>query len=173
MGWDFKKGASRADIIANCTKGWSDADQKTVCLSKQAKGNHLWTVFERTYSDGRPAARFIVLFLMASERGYGWGYKDVCASSGPCELTCPLSYLDMAPCGDGPYEAAWRDKVREHHAACAVPLALGSEVALAGHTYTVRCLRPLHVTDNGTGRMYRLPRKLLARAVVTAPIMGC
>lgn len=173
MGWDFGQGDTRADVIRDCTKGWEDADQKTVCLSKHASGNHLWTVMERTYTDGRPAARSIVLFLMQSMRGVGWGYKSIAASSGPTEVSCPLKYLELAPCGDGPYEAAWREAVRAHHAALAVPLALGSEVALAGHTYTVRCLRPLHVTDNGTGRMYRLPRKLLARATVTAPITGC
>jgi hypothetical protein len=64
--------------------------------------------------------RFIRVDLIMGNRikggGYEWGYKGMTESCGPCEVSCPLSYLDMVP-DPGGYATDWRAKVRAWHAA--------------------------------------------------------
>lgn len=143
MGWSMTMGASKADIVAERTKGWENEKTKTTCLRKSVVGNVLYAVMETTFKDGRPAReavaaetgdfarpfvpakpalppggteRWIAVCLLGAERGYGWGSKDMDESAGPCEVSCPLYMLDMVPCPGG-YATKWREKVRAYHAA--------------------------------------------------------
>lgn len=164
MGWLTTEGQTRADLIHRRIVTWEGEGHKSVCLAHAVRGNVLWTVREITKPDGT-TVRYIGCDLMRPEKGYGWGYKDMEASSGPCYYTCPLSYLDMAPCSTGPYEAGWRDKVREYHARLNQKLEVGQKIHLAlgykPNEMTVVSIRPLKGRDE-TGTLYRIPRKALA-----------
>jgi len=166
MGWSFARGASKADLINELTATWQQDGVTARCLASSVRGNVLWSVREIAYADGR-TERVIACDLLASQRGYGWGYKGMQESWGPCYYTCPLSYLEMAP------EASpeWRAKVRAHHdltaRRLAVELAIGETVKLDGVTIP-------YVTVTGLpkgkgpfaglygGRTYRVPRRYIA-----------
>jgi hypothetical protein len=111
MGWDFTRNATRADIIAERTKGWENGGTKAVCLahhlSLEEAESVLWTVWEHT-KDGW---RFIGCDLLRPKPNFGWGYKDMCESSGPYYWSCPIEYLEMAPEAN----PGWRKIVREKH----------------------------------------------------------
>lgn len=114
MGWTFTKGASRADIVSDCTKPWDTGSADVVCLDKAEVGDVLWAVFERTPrgENAGKASRFIGCFLLGLDTGFGWGSKDLTEAMGPSEVSCPLAFLDMVPevaCED------WRERVRAHH----------------------------------------------------------
>jgi len=83
-------------------------------------GSHLWSVIQFDYPTAPQFnTRYIALFLMHSGRQDGWGYKDLEESMGPCEVDCPLRFLDLVPPPDPAlhkYAAGWREKVRAFHA---------------------------------------------------------
>jgi len=85
----------------------------------------LWYVVERTgiTPDGKSGVeRFIALDLIGCEvdpygRGRAWwGYKDLSESSGPYEVSCPLSFLRLVPPDKGPFVGNWRERVVAYHA---------------------------------------------------------
>lgn len=162
MGWTFTQGASRADIIRHVTKPWDTGTAEVKCLTKTALGNHLWAVFERTPKGegGGEPERFIALFLLGSDRGYGWGYKDITESMGPAQADCPLSYLDMVP---QVADASWREAVRAHHATRRQKFSPGETLRLAGASIphvVVTSTKPLRGTYGG--QTYRVARKFIA-----------
>ena len=107
MGWSFIQGATKADIVARSRAGQSYGGVRIPPVASSLVGNHLWQVEQ--LPDGR---RFIVLYLLGSEKGYGWGYKDLAESSYPYYFDVPLSFLKMAPVAN----EKWREAVRESHA---------------------------------------------------------
>lgn len=58
--------------------------------------------------------RFIRCHLLEQNARFGWGYKPMDESAGPCYYSCPLQFLDMAP---EVLDAAWRQQVRRRHTA--------------------------------------------------------
>lgn len=129
MGWLFKQGSSKKDIIRNCTQGWVAADgkRKTECIALSCRGNNLWTVFKSTFDDERDPETYIILFMLRSDRGYGWGYKDVSESMGPYQVNCPLKYLEMAKSDVRP---EWREQVRKYHAMTGVQISAGDYIRM-------------------------------------------
>lgn len=113
MGWEHTKGASKADIIKRCLLGSAKPTEYSPIAHKTV-GNCLWVVFEHDSVDRN--ARFIALYLLAKEQGFGWGYKAMEESMGPYEVSCPLQFLEITPLPDSPYAQEWREKVREYHA---------------------------------------------------------
>ena len=83
-------------------------------IKHSLRGNHLWVVFENTNPERPPDehGRYICLFLLASQRNYGWGYKDITENMGPHEIDCPVSFFDLVP-DPGSFATKWRAKVRE------------------------------------------------------------
>jgi hypothetical protein len=129
MGWTVTYGDSRKDVIQYLTKGWESEKAAVKCLAKQFKGNAfsgtLYGVFETTPKDGSKPYRWIFVALMryyptSKTQGQGgWGYKDMDETCGPCEVSCPLKYIEMAPLVDRPdvhngYAAGWREEVRAY-----------------------------------------------------------
>src|SRR5260370_40621778 len=114
MGLDFAKDASKADTVKDCLSGGAKPTEYFPIAHKTV-GNCLWVVFEHNSEDR--AARFIGLYLLEKQRGYGWGYKPMDERMGPCELSCPLQFLDITPLPASPYPEAWRAKVHADHAA--------------------------------------------------------
>lgn len=133
MGWLFSsRWSNRKEMLEHLRskERWGDSFE---ILRSQLVGNNHWYIAKR--SDGLV---FIGLDLIqGGTRQYpGYGYKDICASMGPCEVNCPLSYLDEAPDGGG-YETAWREKVRQYHAdkKARAPLEPGLVVEYGGTYY--------------------------------------
>lgn len=127
MGWLFKPGSSRKELIEERTKVWEQVTPggltvTSKCLAHCYRGNVfsgvLWTAWERTFDkDGepvQPTERWIGCDLLQYSKTHdGWGYKDMEEATHPYYYSCPLGYLDLVP------EIAneeWRQGVREHHA---------------------------------------------------------
>ena len=110
MGWLFTEGQSRREVIhARLHRRWCEGYSGR-CLAHALRGNILWSVWELAKPD-RSSERFIACDVLASKRGYGWGYKDMEECVGLCYYSCPLAYLDMAPAAN----EGWRSRVREYH----------------------------------------------------------
>jgi hypothetical protein len=110
MGWDFKQGATKKDIIADLVGRLGESDEY-VTLVRRTVGNCLWAVIEHNTGDAN--SRYINLYLLESKRGYGWGYKSIGECMEPYECSCPLAFLQMVPEGN----ESWRDRVRLYWAA--------------------------------------------------------
>ena len=118
MGWDFIRGASRSDVIAERIRDWKSDDysKETIgkCLMHQLVLDEdvhvLWTAWE--ISENGVARRFIGCDLLEEKTGFGWGYKGMSEAEGPCYYSCPLAFLEEVPEAN----AEWRRRVREHHA---------------------------------------------------------
>jgi hypothetical protein len=127
MGWLFRSGYNRKDLIAERTKGWERTTDQGVlvtstCLASCYRGGIfsgvLWSVWERTFSkDGQqvePTQRCISCDLLRCEQGE-WGYKDMEESVFPFYFSAPLKYLDMVPMNQFGGHAEWRECVRSYH----------------------------------------------------------
>jgi len=133
MGWLFSpRWSNRKEMLEHLRSKtrWGDNFEM---LKSSLVGNNHWYVAKR--SDGLV---FIGLDLIkGGTRTYpGYGYKDICASMGPCEVNCPITYLDLAP-DSGGYETGWREKVRTYHAdkAARRPLEAGLVVEYGDSYY--------------------------------------
>lgn len=170
MGWSTGFD-SRSEVVETVTKGWENDMQTTTCIKKFFSGNNLWMVFERV-SKAAPTdvERFIVVALIRCWKvqggGMDWGYKDVSEEMGPCEVSCPLSFLDMVK-DPGGYATAWREKVRAAHAVKTQKLTLGDTVTLTNaRQYRITKIigRRLYGEEVGTGCEYRIPRGMLVKS---------
>jgi len=132
MGWLFKCGCTRRDMIRERVENWERTTEdgvsvKSTCLAHCYRGGAfsgvLWSVWERTFSkDGhqtQATERWITCDLLRHQRDYGWGYKDMEESMFPFYYSCPLSYLDLVPIEQYGGHAQWREQVGAHHARAA------------------------------------------------------
>ena len=158
MGWLFTQGATRADIIADRIRLWETDTHTGKTLKHCTKGNVLWTIREVTDTQAGTTFRYIGCDLLQCQRGYGWGYKDLCESSHPYYYTCPLTYLDAVPVAN----QAWRQCVRDYHAKQSRRLVVGAVYALTGRTIPhveIVSLRPLR--GRYDGRLYRVSKSYI------------
>lgn len=129
MGWLFKSGYSRKDLIEDRTSDWEhirpDGNRvNATCLAHCYRGGVfsgvLWTVWERTLlKDGQPVEqpqRWIGCDLLQCRKEQGWGYKDMDESVHPYYYSCPIGYLAKVPIEEYGGNAEWRDMVRSYHA---------------------------------------------------------
>lgn len=129
MGWLFRAGYSRKDLIAEQTKSWDRTNPDgmtitTTCLAHCYRGGAfsgvLWSVWERQFTKNgqpvQPPQRWIICDLLQYQRDYGWGYKDMEESMHPYYYSCPLKYLDLVPLEQFGGNAEWRAGVRSYHA---------------------------------------------------------
>lgn len=200
MGWTFTYGQKRAELIRERTtiNEWDNKDGthvKDVVLAHCYRGGvfkgTFYAVHERTIvkeAKETSKERWIEVTLMACHKypdyGASWGYKDLEESMGPCEVSCPLGYLDMVPertckpdcegckkdsCS-GMWARNWRAKVREYHAtrAAAREKAKGFKLndiirlkeGCSPKELVVTSLRPL-LGESG-GRQYKIKTSHLA-----------
>lgn len=167
MGWDFTKGASMADIVAQCVKPWvSVGGDRHYVLAQHCQRFRLWTVRHIIRADGTQEV-YIAVDLLRRERGYGWGHKGMTAAMHPFYYDCPLRFLDMTPpeCED------WRNGVREYwrqdaaRRARLATLRVGDSVALTGARIpAVRVVSLTPLIGEYAGRRYRIPASLLSVA---------
>jgi hypothetical protein len=115
MGSYYTYGATRKDIIAEVTKGWTREDGTgTQAIRHCARGNTLYVVHETTAAD--ETYRFIGVYLLLKDRE-GWGYKPMDEAMGPYQFNCPVSYIELAEekpkaGGLGKTSDEWRRRVR-------------------------------------------------------------
>ena len=144
MGWLFGW-YSRRELVEHLLQPFGSDDKRHVTspIAHCFKGNNMWSVWERTDTSSKVATlapgiearvpvvekhRYIVVFLLRRNGSPAeWGYKDVSEDMGPCEINCPLSYLDMAPldADSRGYQVEWRERVKAYWA----KRAAGREVA--------------------------------------------
>jgi len=105
MGWTFGW-RSKDELLKHIRQQYGDR-----YLVGRVVGSVYWFVATTPHEPGR----FIACYLL-SGRGGDWGYKDIDESMGPCELSCPLAYLDIVPQPPSEYAGPWRERVRAHHA---------------------------------------------------------
>lgn len=139
-------------------------------IKESVVGNHRWSVEE--YERDGQTIRYIRLDLLAYFRDDGaWGYKDLCESMGPCEVDCPLSFLDLVPVPDGPYAEGWRARVREYHRGRAQRRNLareGLEVEYGDATFRLEKnlgRRGWIVTHLGENKRYRMTAAQIGQAL--------
>ena len=169
MGWLFTEGQTKSELITHLTEG----DSKLRTLRKSVRGNALWTIQEDMDYPGP----FIIVYLLRSQRGYGWGYKPVTESMGPAETSCPISYLDQVPMPDGNYAHAWRERVRSRHAekqritrlisAAKIGDPVTLTVGCEPRTVALKSKKPL-LGQADDGSVWRIPRRLIASIGVEA-----
>lgn len=166
MGWSFSMNPSfgRAELITKL-RAPGYLSQGYEMLESSARGNNFWFLMRNP--DGRVT---IGLTLMkGGGRNSGWGEKGISEEMGPCELNCPLSYLDKASAPEG-YAIEWREKVRAYHAAKQnrPKATAGAVVRFCEHEYKLiepagprKGWRVVRVSD---GAKYRMPSSYIARA---------
>ena len=128
MGWLFKHGITRKDLIAERTKDWTTEGAKGMtvaskCLAHCYRGGAfsgvLWAVWERTFTRDeqqvKPPERWITCDLVRYQDRC-WGYKDLDEAMFPYHFSCPLGYLDMVPIETYGSNEKWREGVRAYHA---------------------------------------------------------
>jgi hypothetical protein len=175
MGWLISFGDTKKETIARrvATMGAGE-DKRHRTLKHCVRGNCLWKVVAIEESrDGEwvEVDRYIGLDLLAKgcRPDEGWGYKDLCESMGPVELSCPISYLDMVPCPDSEYARNWRTRVREKAAgkqavtevirAMKVGDTLYLKKGCKPEAIILSSKRPLRGHVGGMG--YKIPRRLV------------
>jgi hypothetical protein len=118
MGWSFECGASKEKIVADLLKPWTPNEKIVSCvalkskLTKEGAYSVLWVLWEQVtneylVTDFRKTEKFIACYLLALDKGYGWGYKDMCASMGPYYYSCPVEWFSEVSVEN----KEWRDKV--------------------------------------------------------------
>lgn len=128
MGWLFRTGITRREMIAERTRDWTRQGAggitvATTCLAHCYRGGAfsgvLWAVWERTYTkDGKQAQsieRWITCDLLRYRKDDGWGYKDMDESMHPYFYSCPLGYLAQVPIETYGGNEQWRQQVQSHH----------------------------------------------------------
>jgi hypothetical protein len=110
MGWVFREGLSRKDLVNERIHRQWPSGYSGLCMARSLRGNVLWTVWELSRPDGGKG-RFIGCDLLGRSRGRGWGYQEMEESGDPCFHSCPLAYLDLVPAAN----EKWRKGVREYH----------------------------------------------------------
>lgn len=162
MGWLFTEGATRSDVIAKRVATWQSETQAGRTLRHCAKGNVLWTVRELTDKPRGTTERYIGCDLLQGQRGYGWGYKDMCESMHPYYYSCPMAYLTIVPVACEP----WREQVRAYHAQQARRLIIGATYQLIDRKMPyveIVSLRPLRGRFNGA--TYRLSKSYIGEVI--------
>jgi hypothetical protein len=163
MGWLFTEYQTRKELIQRRTRSAESGGVIHQCLRHTAVGNVLWTVWQAT-GPGEQIRRYIGCDLLACERGYGWGYKDLCESMGPCYYTCPMAYMAMVPVAN----PEWREQVRAWHAARNRKVAVGDVLVFAGLSIPEARVIEKHgrrLIGEYAGSRYRLPPRILAKVV--------
>lgn len=171
MGWLYTPGQTRSALIERLTRPQSNDIANNTTIAYCVRGNVLWSIRETTFHHGRHGylpgfpIRYIGCDLMASHRGFGWGYKDLDERSHPFYYHCPLSYLDRVP----ETNPDWRAAVREWHARVNRELNIGEVWQLrpgfAISAVEIMSLRPLRARGLADGVRYRIKQRFLERLI--------
>lgn len=143
MGWFFEGWRTRKQLIRWLVRPYRHVTPsghviRHACLANCYRGcmfsGVLWSVWKKTVEkkgNVRTVRRWIMCHLLQYRTNSGWGVKYLDEKDGPCEYSCPLSYLKMAPTVD----AEWRNLVREYHRRLKAKRAglPGSSISISRH----------------------------------------
>lgn len=129
MGWLFGY-YDRRSLIEHLING-----NGVKTLKHFLSGNNLWCVHEH---DGQ---RWACLYLLRGSPRikndpYNWGYKDVCESMGPNEISFPYTWLDLLTPTDSKYANEWRARVKARGEKLQ-KATVGSKWQGYGHTFEI------------------------------------
>lgn len=129
MGWLFGY-YERRTLIEHLVNG-----NGVKTLKHFLSGNNLWCVHEH---DGQ---RWACLYLLRGSPRikndpYNWGYKDVCESMGPNEISFPYTWLDLLTPTDSKYANEWRARVKARGEKLQ-KATIGSKWQGYGHTFEI------------------------------------
>lgn len=129
MGWLFGH-YERSTLIEHLVNG-----NGVKTLKHFLSGNNLWCVHEH---DGQ---RWACLYLLrgspkVKNDPYNWGYKDVCESMGPNEISFPYTWLDLLTPTDSKYANEWRARVKARGEKLQ-KATIGSKWQGYGHTFEI------------------------------------
>lgn len=129
MGWLFGY-YERRTLIEHLVNG-----NGVKTLKHFLSGNNLWCVHEH---DGQ---RWACLYLLrgspkVKNDPYNWGYKDVCESMGPNELSFPYTWLNLLTPTDSKYANEWRARVKARGEKLQ-KATVGSKWQGYGHTFEI------------------------------------
>lgn len=129
MGWLFGH-YERSTLIEHLVNG-----NGVKTLKHFLSGNNLWCVHEH---DGQ---RWACLYLLrgspkVKNDPYNWGYKDVCESMGPNEISFPYTWLDLLTPTDSKYANEWRARVKARGEKLQ-KATVGSKWQGYGHTFEI------------------------------------
>lgn len=150
MGWLFGY-YERRTLIEHLVNG-----NGVKTLKHFLSGNNLWCVHEH---DGQ---RWACLYLLRGSPRikndpYNWGYKDVCESMGPNEISFPYTWLDLLTPTDSKYANEWRARVKARGEKLQ-KATVGSKWQGYGHTFEIikRCGPTSFRAKDEYGEMWRL-----------------
>jgi hypothetical protein len=120
MGWTSSyEWRTKKHVVEHVTSKSFWGENYTI-MKQSLVGNHLWVLakYHPTETDSKV---FIGLFLLSYFKGdEGYGYKDISEDMGPCEVSCPKSFIiEAEKYGEGSnnYAKEWRKKVLAYHEA--------------------------------------------------------
>ena len=155
-----------ASILRDCDSTSGDGSIHRV-LKHSVVGNNLWLAYE-VAPTGRPAYRFVDLFLMSKEGGE-WAHKEISEAQQPYYYDCPKAIIDTAGPATDAGAQLWRDKwqklrtAKQDISAAIKSIAIGDLVEIDNGATTLRVTvtAPKILGDivgrNNGGRPFRLP----------------
>lgn len=195
MGWTSSASwPTRTHIIKEILKDehWAYVDGRHAkviesCYKGGRYAGRLWMVLERPLENGRSYRFILVNLLQYLPHDHGWAYKDISEHQGPCEVDCPLRFLDLAPIdqiygdmekGDGfKWATDWREKVKEFHAKKTAQNSKVKSIKVGEHYHLLNSKVPMVeiVTINPLRGQYqyityRIPKKMLGDKFTVTPI---
>jgi len=127
MGTSFICGATQGDIVNEILEPLKRGNHLVTSRLTRGDGEPvLWTV-EKGEKDEFPGQgvlpkpyQFIGCYVLREADGdWGWGYKPMDETMGPCFYCVPKAWLKKYPCiipdGLKGYSDEWRKKVRKFH----------------------------------------------------------
>lgn len=130
MGWDYTRSYSRADVIREhlSPHGYPSSDGKfwreRKAIGSATRGNHLWVIYEVTdrLNETGQALQYrhaLVVHLLGSSKGCGWGSKSMDVSMHPYYYTCSKAlyrkWLEIQPLPENDMEKDWRAAQEQAH----------------------------------------------------------
>lgn len=115
MGWLFSKNQSKQELIKKRLQSHENDTIKWEYISHSIKGNCLWKILKHTNKLTGEVKKVICLDLLSYQKGYGYGYKDMDETMGPCYYSVPVSWFKMVACPDAHYAKLWRENVISHN----------------------------------------------------------
>lgn len=157
MGWLFGH-YERRTLIEHLVNG-----NGVKTLKHFLSGNNLWCVHEH---DGQ---RWACLYLLRGSPKVkndpcNWGYKDVCESMGPNEISFPYTWLDLLTPTDSKYANEWRARVKARGEKLQ-KATIGSKWQGYGHTFEIikrRSPTSFRAKDE-YGEMWRLTSRNISK----------
>ncbi len=131
MGWlsGWKDKTELVNHLKNSSYWSSDVEH----VKASMVGNNLWHLLKVKETGEHIITLSKIEFFNKSE---GYGYKGISEDMGPCEINCPLGFLNY-PSNPTGFAVDWRERVREYHSSknlAPKPVA-GMKVSYCSHQF--------------------------------------